>query len=161
MHNTAHQYVAMWRHVWRIFHLVGVHNVTWVWSPNLLYPSGVDRLGALYPGNRYVDMVGIDGYLKHPQDTPAGVFRPVMRRLRVVAPHRPWMVTETGVAAGPHQGVRIKALLRMIARSHRLRGFVYLDQYATAINWRFTATHTALRAFRHAVANPIFAAARS
>ena len=27
MHNKAHDYVRMWRHVWRIFHRQHVHNV--------------------------------------------------------------------------------------------------------------------------------------
>ena len=61
MHNTAGQYVAMWRHVEGIFRQLHVHNVTWCWSPNLLIPNQPYPLRTLYPGGRYVDAVGLDG----------------------------------------------------------------------------------------------------
>jgi len=38
-----------------------VTNVTWVWSPNVAYPSSVP-ISRLFPGDAYVDWTGFDGY---------------------------------------------------------------------------------------------------
>lgn len=151
MHNTPAQYVAMWRHVWEIFHAAGVHNVTWVWSPNFLYPSGVNELSALYPGDKYVDVVGIDGYLVYPGDSPARVFGPIMRELRSIAPAKPWLIAETGAAAGPHQAAQITALLHTVATNKRLIGLIYLDEHAARADWRFSASAASLQAFRDGI----------
>jgi hypothetical protein len=151
MHNTAAEYVAMWRHVWGIFHAVGVHNVIWVWSPNFLYRSGLNHLSSLYPGDRYVDAVGIDGYLLHPADKPAIIYDPTLRELRGIAGDKPWLISETGVATGPHQAAQITALLHAVATNKRLIGLVYLDRDATRANWTFSASAASLQAFRHGI----------
>lgn len=57
-HNTPQEYINAWRHIHHIFSSVGTKNVTWVWSPNV---DG-DSLEKYYPGDEYVDWVGLDGY---------------------------------------------------------------------------------------------------
>ena len=59
--NTAADYVAAWRHVVGIFRDRGARNVRWIWCPNVKYP-GSAPLGPLYPGNGWVDWIGMDGY---------------------------------------------------------------------------------------------------
>ena len=70
--NAPGQFVQMWRHVHDIFEQEGANaNVIWDWSPNR-----VDNLPAthqsaaytasLYPGDDYVDWVGMSGYLRPP-----------------------------------------------------------------------------------------------
>jgi beta-mannanase len=56
--NTPNEYVAMWRHIYTIFLSEGATNITWVWSPN----TEEDDLRKYYPGDAYVDWVGLDGY---------------------------------------------------------------------------------------------------
>lgn len=56
--NTPKDYIAAWRHVYALFSTIGVKNVTWVWSPN----TQADTLEKYYPGDKYVDWVGLDGY---------------------------------------------------------------------------------------------------
>lgn len=61
--NKPGEYVAMWKHVHDIFTKEGVKNVTWVWTPNNTDQHGKGgNLTSFYPGNEYVDWVGIDGY---------------------------------------------------------------------------------------------------
>lgn len=61
--NTPAEYVAMWRHVVDIFRQQGATNVYWVWSPNASYAdSTFTPFAQVYPGDGYVDWVGIDGY---------------------------------------------------------------------------------------------------
>lgn len=160
MHNTPAEYRAMWRHVWNVFHKVGAKNVVWMWSPNYLYKGAVNSLKALYPGNKYVDMVGIDGYLLNETDTPSEIFGPVMKTLKKVAPNKPWLVAETGVASGPKQPKQITSLLNAVARSKKLDGLVYLDQDAARANWSFSASPKSVKAFRNGIANKAYGSAR-
>ena len=60
--NKAGEYVAAWRHVHDIFTAVGATNATWVWCPNVDPENQFQDLGALYPGDDYVDWTGLDGY---------------------------------------------------------------------------------------------------
>lgn len=59
--NTPAQYVQAWRHVHDRFAGVGTDNVRWMWAPNAVY-HGAGALASLYPGNAYVDLVGISTY---------------------------------------------------------------------------------------------------
>ena len=58
--NSPGQFARAWQHVHNIFTNLGVTNVTWVWSPNVLY-NGSTSLSELYPGSNYVDWIGMDG----------------------------------------------------------------------------------------------------
>jgi hypothetical protein len=61
--NTAADFVAAWRHVHRVFEQAGARNVSWVWSiNNLETPEAEAEVGALYPGDRYVDWVATSGF---------------------------------------------------------------------------------------------------
>ena len=151
MHNTASQYVAMWRHVWTIFHRANVHNVIWCWSPNIFLQAHAYPLRALYPGNRYVDLVGIDGYLYRHHDTPHTLFDPLMAKLQRFASSEPWFVAETGVSTTRQQPRGIRSLLHAVAKDRRLRGLVYLDEPAHRANWTFETHPASLRAFRKGI----------
>ena len=59
--NTPEDFVNAWRHMVEIFRAEHADNVRWVWSPN------ADCMGSCpftdyYPGDAYVDWVGIDVY---------------------------------------------------------------------------------------------------
>jgi len=64
---TAASYIAMWRHIVTLFRQNGAHNVYFAWVPNI-DPKGYWAkqsgypLHALYPGDEFVDVVGLDGY---------------------------------------------------------------------------------------------------
>jgi mannan endo-1,4-beta-mannosidase len=51
-------FVALWRHMFGYFTKTkGLHNLIWIYSPNM---GG--RAGDFYPGDDYADMVGLDAY---------------------------------------------------------------------------------------------------
>ncbi|WP_233571476.1 glycoside hydrolase family 26 protein [Cellulomonas triticagri] len=70
--NGVGDYVKMWQHVHDIFEANGANQyVIWVWAPNIInnLPAanqGLDFLKALYPGDAYVDWVGVSGYQRPP-----------------------------------------------------------------------------------------------
>lgn len=59
--NTATDYIAAWRHVHDRFTALGVTNVRWVWTPNHDY-GGPVSFEDVYPGDAYVDWVGVNGF---------------------------------------------------------------------------------------------------
>jgi beta-mannanase len=69
--NTADEYVAAWRHVRAIFDRHGATNVAWVWNPNTMGDTSATTYApiyrALYPGDAYVDWVGLDLYNTGPR----------------------------------------------------------------------------------------------
>ena len=56
------QYVASWQHVYRLFQQEGVTNAAFVWCPNLWDGPGGLSPSAWYPGDQYVDWIGVDAY---------------------------------------------------------------------------------------------------
>ena len=70
--NRPGDYVKLWQYVHDIFESEGANEyVIWVWSPNIInnLPSThktFDYLASLYPGDEYVDWVGLSGYLRPP-----------------------------------------------------------------------------------------------
>ncbi|MEU4243551.1 glycosyl hydrolase [Actinoplanes sp. NPDC026619] len=99
-------YVRAYRHVHDLVEAAGARNVQWVWafnngsSPDEAYNDPA----AAYPGDRYVDWVGIDGYNWGfgPSWDPAGdhwasfdqTFATAYAKARAVAPRRPVMIGE-------------------------------------------------------------------
>lgn len=60
--NTPRLYRLAWRHVHDIFARVGAKNVRWVWSPYVQDVPSTNRFESYYPGDAYVDVLGLDGY---------------------------------------------------------------------------------------------------
>lgn len=58
------KYILAWQHVHAIFAQAGATNVKWVWSPNHNSAPGDPWNAAAnyYPGDSYVDWIGLDGY---------------------------------------------------------------------------------------------------
>lgn len=82
-------FVEAWRHLHGRFSTAGLGDdrVQWVWNPNVREVGGV-RTEAYYPGDEYVDWVGIDGYnfgdsREWSEWTgPEALFAPMVSRMR-------------------------------------------------------------------------------
>jgi mannan endo-1,4-beta-mannosidase len=59
--NQPGEYVRAWQHVHDRFTALGVTDVAWMWAPNAVY-TGSAPLASLYPGDAYVDAVGLSNY---------------------------------------------------------------------------------------------------
>jgi hypothetical protein len=84
--TSAKNYVKMWRHVWGVFHRLKVHNVKWIWSPNLnTFESDAvfdARVKQYFPGSKYVDIIGatvtrvqVQGGTLNPNDPNNGYYQ--------------------------------------------------------------------------------------
>lgn len=146
--TTPATFIAAWRHIYRIFARQHVLNVIWSWDPTHQYNFKVASLASeWYPGNAYVDIVGIDGYLGKGQNFKE-IFAPQLANIRSVT-SKPVFLAETGVAGGIHQARQIANLFASL-RSYHLSGLVWFDLNRKQ-PWRLEGRPTALAAYRKAI----------
>lgn len=147
--NQPGEYVRAWRHVHDIFTRVGATNVIWIWSPNIIRPVPKVDLAALYPGDEYVDWIGMVGYSTG-ERTAARLFEPTLRRLRAFT-DRPLLITETGSRPEAYRLPFIRDLFTWLAARTDVVGFIWFE-YDRADggtgDWRFTTNPEATEAFR-------------
>lgn len=156
--NTPEEFVSAWRHMHDIFAKVGATNVKWVWSPNVRYGSEYP-LADLYPGDDYVDWVGLDGYnwgsdphLGNPRwqsftDIFGATYDEITRR---VAPNKPMMVVETGSTenGGDKANWIRQTFVDEMPRFPQIRAVIWFNQADGPSNFRLDSSPAALAAFR-------------
>jgi mannan endo-1,4-beta-mannosidase len=149
--DTPATYIAAWQHIWNIFAQEGVHNVTWLWGPNIQYGGG-PPLSQWYPGDAYVTWVGLDGYFGHPADTFASLFAPSVKELRTFT-QKPLLIAESGVT-GAAGAAQLAELFAGAAQAGAI-GVVYFDEAQTGDamhqDWLLEHNPANLAAFRDAV----------
>jgi mannan endo-1,4-beta-mannosidase len=156
--NQAGDYVKAWRHVHDLFERAGAGNAIWVWSPNVVYENATP-LATLYPGDSYVDWVGLSGYYgtagMETYQTFDQIFRPTLSEIKGIS-HRPVVVTET--AATDAQGRKadwITDLLQSLPKHPEIIGFLWYESVKET-DWRIAASPAAGAAFAQGVARPYY-----
>jgi beta-mannanase len=123
--NTPAAFVAAWQHVHTIFTTAGVANVKWVWCPNAGGPTPVAQV---YPGDAYVDIVGMDGYNFSGTSMPSSVFSSLLAQVQAVAPSKPVVINETGTnEVSGNKGPWLQSLFEYVAAQPHIMGVVYSD----------------------------------
>ena len=146
--------MAAFRHLHDVFTARGATNVIWVWSPNATDAPEVagNHWTDYYPGDTYVDWVGIDGY-NWGTATSFGrwqrfedVFAPVYDDY---ADRKPIMIAETAsTEAGGDKAAWIAQLRPALAeRFPAVAAVVWFDQHKET-DWSFTSSPGTLAAFR-------------
>lgn len=154
--NTAADFIAAYRHVHDVFSAAGVTNVVWVWAPNLIDFNPSQDLAALYPGDTYVDWVGLSGYFDEPTDTFASLYPPTIKQFDRIAPTKPIYVAETSVLPGPTRPAMIADLVGGILRLPRSIGFTWFE-HVKRFDWRITPDPVGSAALGKELASPWFA----
>jgi mannan endo-1,4-beta-mannosidase len=90
-----------WRRIHRLFTRAGAGNVRYVWTVSRGTGVGMTPAQRWWPGSRYVDYVGIDGYYRSAGDSFAELFNQPLRLVRGFT-HRPVIITEVA-ATDPAQ----------------------------------------------------------
>lgn len=149
--NSPGDYVAAFRHVVDVFDAVGATNVTWVWNPNVVYPDST-ALAGLYPGDAYVDWVGIDGYnfgtsqAWSTWQSPAAVFGATLGEVRAITA-KPIVIAETGSAeAGGSKAKWIGELFALLKANTDVKAFLWFNLNKET-DWRIESSSTATAAF--------------
>jgi hypothetical protein len=133
---TAAQFVAAWRLLHALFAAAGATNVIWIWNPNIINPAPQVGLRAYYPGDSYVDWVGLTGYFpKSGLTTFGALFGPTMREISQFT-SRPFLIAETSVESGPLELACARSLIRGVRRHRDVLGFVWFEYDKAGVDWR-------------------------
>ena len=135
-------FVNAWRHIHDIFTKVGARTVIWLWDANVTYPVPSIPLKPLYPGDTYVDWVGLTGYYN---TTPGGrstfdtLFLPTMQQVRKFT-GKPFLLAETGASPSSQKPTEIDNLFTSVQSRSDVLGFVWFNYSKAGVNeadWRF------------------------
>ncbi len=147
---------AAWRRIHNIFAHVGADNVIWSWDPSHQYdqvaPGKVaSPASEWYPGNAYVDWVGVDGYLGQDRNGQLQNFEEIfshqLASIESVAKNKLIYVAETGVAPGRFDVKQIADLFAGL-RKYKLHGVIWFEvDVAQKNDWRLGNRPVAAKAY--------------
>ena len=164
--NTPRTYKSAWRHVHRIFRRERATNVRFVWSvAKKRCPGGCNPFTRLYPGDRYVDQLGVSvhnwGRMRRWVPMYRGA-RGVTRQLREVS-RKPIIVAESG--SNPLGGDKARWIWNGYRKIYRklpaIKAIVYLNADLRGLghpDWRITSPRSALTAYARIAAMDQFSA---
>jgi beta-mannanase len=153
------EYIAAWKRVHGIFAQEGATNVTWVWSPNVEY-QGTTPVAQMYPGDAYVDWLGIDGYNWGTINGGSwqsfdSVFASTYANVTAIS-QKPLMI---GEMAAPEEGgdkaawIRETFLEAIPNRYPRIEAVVWFHR-TKETNWGVDSSSASLEAYREVAADP-------
>lgn len=150
-------FVRAWRHIHDVFLDVGAANVIWVWAPNVINPVPDVELEPLYPGDAYVDWIGLIGYYtRSGARTFDTLFGPTMRSVRKFA-DQPFIIVETAAEPGQNRRKAVADLFAGVADSRDVIGLIWFN-IAKRADWRIEKNEPeGLEEFRRRVADDLFA----
>lgn len=173
--NSQGDYVKMWKHVHDIFQAEGANSlVIWVWAPNIVNNLPAQHkvdgfLPALYPGDDYVDWVGLSGYLRPPYKADQSFtfdysFTPSLNQLRAIT-KKPIILAEVGASeTGGHKAAWVTDFFTAFSRPENadIIGFSWFNLAITSYvegvratnDWRIDSRADTLSAFIAGVTRP-------
>ncbi|MFI6443127.1 glycoside hydrolase family 26 protein [Kitasatospora sp. NPDC050543] len=154
-HATAEEFVAAYRHIHDLFSEIGAASVIWVWSPNSVNPTKGVQLQPYYPGDNYVDWVGIVAYYTHLEaGTFDTLYTPTLTQIRAFT-DKPFLIAETGAEPGARKRNDILNLAGGVLARPDCLGFVWFNIRKEA-DWRIDSDPQALAAFKQIAADSRF-----
>lgn len=166
------KFVQVWRYIHDIFVRAGATNVQWVWCPNVDW-DGNHPFAAYYPGDAYVNWLGLDGYNRPwtTWQTFQQLFQSSMNELDALNSTAPVMIGETAsgeaTSAEAAQGLTKAEWISNAYRSGlaafpRIQAIVWFDQDKSSEEhcpcvWQIDSSSGASSAYAQAVAGPQFA----
>ena len=162
--NNSYRYRAVWRRLVGIFRNRRATNVEWVWTPNV-NTGGDHPFLDLYPGDRWVDWVGFDGFNWGEGGEWNSFTEIVDNSYEELArlTDRPMIVAETGSdeSGGDKAAWTSSALTREIPRFSRIRAVVFFDAAFEDADARIDSSADSLTAFRASLDSPAYGLSRS
>jgi Glycosyl hydrolase family 26 len=156
--NTA-GYIKAWRRMHGIFADAGADNVAWIWSPN--WNSAPDeswnRMQRYYPGDAYVDWVGVSGY-DFDSESPHTLFSPIVS---AYGKSKPLIISETAAIdhGGSTKASWTNDLSAYVKRTPEIGALVWFDtntQSDSDYDFRIDSSSSELSAFRTMARNQHF-----
>lgn len=160
--NTARQYVEVWRKLHSMFRRAGATNVRWVWCPIVHY-AGSTPFEKVFPGDSYVDWIGLDGYnwgSLHPWSgwQSAGEIFSCSYRMAARLSSKPIMIPEvasTELGGNKARWIERALLEEIPSRFPRVKAIVWFDADKET-DWRVNSSSASLEAWRRAASSPLY-----
>ena len=155
--NRPGDYVKAWRHIHDLFEAAGATNVIWVWSPNTRWDGSTPKLARLYPGDEYVDWVGLSGYYGMGAFSKYrsfdAIFEDTIKEIRTFS-GKPLVITETGAAdTRGRKAEWITETFRSLPQHEEIIGLIWFE-VTKEQDWRIFSSPAVATAFAQAVAAP-------
>ncbi|MGE9809257.1 glycoside hydrolase family 26 protein [Janibacter sp. G1551] len=149
--NGTGDYIKAFRHVHDRVKAAGADNVRWMWSPNSRSEPAAS-LARYYPGDDYVDVVGLDGYNWGTTKAwswwqkPDEIFDSTLANVRTIAPGKPIILAETSsVTEGGDRKEWARQLIEYADKQKDVSGVVWFHSEED-VDWRLDdATLSALK----------------
>jgi mannan endo-1,4-beta-mannosidase len=153
--TASADFVRAWQRIHDIFMDVGATTVIWVWTPNVINPVRGVPLKPLYPGDSYVDWIGMVGYYTdNGARSFSTLFGPTRKAVREFT-DKPILILETGSEPGPRKRKDVADLFAGVAASPDVVGFIWFNHVKRA-DWRIDSDPSALAQFRRSAKNDLF-----
>jgi mannan endo-1,4-beta-mannosidase len=155
--NNYGEFVELWKHVHDIFDEAGATNVVWFWNVNRVDNLKDKGLARYYPGDAYVDWVGMSGYYRF-DTVPAtfdSTFAMTLAELNKVTTSKPIVLGET--AAGTSNSNRVawtNDFFDGLLEHPEIWGFVWFNDSKNSNDWRIQYSAEVTAAFAAGVADP-------
>ncbi len=156
------KYISIYRYIRDIFDRIHTTNVKWVFCVNWEdVPKEKNHFMLYYPGDEYVDYVGIDGY--NWGDTESWSrwmnFKDIFeRRYKEITTYlkRPVMITEfSSASSGGNKSIWIKEAMNDIKRMKNIEAFI-LFNVDKETDWSFPADEDSGRELKKQLENDYF-----
>jgi hypothetical protein len=163
--NSRGQFVQAWRRIVDIFRSAGATNVSYVWCPNIDYPTTPrPTFAAVYPGDSYVDWTCLDGYnwgtnRREGWQTFDQVYNYSYNQVLKVAPSKPMMLGEFGsVEQGGSKAAWITDALKtqLPQRYPRIRAALYFNWQMSGVDWRVETSQSSIGAWKAGIASSYY-----
>ena len=162
-YNSPGEYVAMWRHVVDRFRAIGADKyVIWLWAPTRVDNISHQTIAQYYPGDDYVDWVGMSGYQRSStsQATFDITFGKTLGLLRALT-SKPIFLAEIGATeSGGRKAQWIESLFDNLPKNPDIIGFSWFNLAVTSgggsdevtNDWRINSSGPSILAFKHGIA---------
>ncbi|MCX8043504.1 MAG: glycosyl hydrolase [Desulfobacterota bacterium] len=160
-----------YRHVVDRVRAAGAKNVLWVFHPNNTSEPNEpwNRMAQYYPGDAYVDWLGLSAYGQQYPHTGWIAFQKVFpeyyHEICAITPDKPFILAEWGVGEFPRCGNKAawlsEAFRRLPTEFPRLKAAVYWHERwpnadGSYSNLRINSSEASLEAYRKGVADPFW-----
>lgn len=153
--NSPAKHNDAYRHLHDLFAAQGVTNVKWGWAPNNdSWPNTTaNDLTMYYPGDAYVDYVGVDGFnFNNPWVSYNQIFDKAMTKLAQY--NKPIYIFSMASAEANDGGAKKAAWIAdtftQIAKNPKIKGWIWFNENKEK-NWLITSSTNALTAFSTSV----------
>lgn len=148
--NTPAKLVIAWRHIHDIFAAAHTSNVKFAWAMNADSVPDVagNQFSDYYPGDTYVDYVGVDGFnFGNPWQSFGQVFDGAIAKMQTY--NKPIYIFSMGSVAGTQKAAWLTEGLGSHVKSYaNLKGWVYFNENGSGSNWLINSDSASLAAFK-------------